>query len=460
MVIAQTPSPQAPQNQPQSAPDQDQNADKSKPLPQVSPEARYDFQSEITFILQHLFPFHSPYAGPDSLRSRSETELTDTYTLYLGARLSPEVEVYVNPELAWGNGIGEGDGLAGYTNGDLIGQGSLRPEPYLARYFVRWRIPLPQHGEKSMREVQIGRAPNMIAGEAAAHRLVVTFGKFAVSDIFDVNAYANSPRQQFMNDAFVNNLAYDLAQETRGYDLGLTVVWIHPTWVIRFGTFAMPTTAGGPDLAYNLSDAHSEQIEGELHARLLGRKNPPLLARLLAYRNVATMGRYSDALAAQPPGAPPDITQVRKHGAVKYGFGLNFEQGLADGGATGVFGRFGWNNGDTESFSYAEADRFLSIGGQLSGARWKRKNDRVGLALAQSDLSGAHKNYLAAGGVGLNLGDGALRYGSERILETYYSYQLSTPIALSLDYQYIANPGYNRDRGPVSVVSLRLYATF
>ncbi len=435
------------------------NPDKSKPLPQVSPEARYDYQGQATFILQNLFKFPSRYEGPSSLPSRNETELSDTYTLFLGARIVHDLEVYVNPELAWGRGIGDDTGLAGYTNGDIIGQGELRPEPYLARYFVRWRIATNKPGVKRTPEVQVGRAPNLIAGNVPADRLIVTFGKFAVSDIFDVNAYANDPRTQFLNDAFVNNLAYDMAQETRGYNLGLALAWVHPTWAVRFGTFAMPTAAGGPDLAYNWTNTHSEQLEGELHAHLLQGKQPPLILRVQAFRNVADMGRYRDALAATP-GMPPDITQVRKAGAVKYGFGLNFEQGLADQGATGVFGRFGWNDGATESFASAEADRSLSLGAQFSGARWKRKDDRVGLALEQSDLSAAHRDYLAAGGQGLTLGDGKLTYGSEQIIETYYSYQFSKPLALTLDYQYISNPGYNRDRGPVSVLSLRLFLAF
>jgi carbohydrate-selective porin OprB len=173
------------------------------------------------------------------------------------------------------------------------------------------------------------------------------------------------------------------------------------------------------------------------------------------------MGRYRDALAqAQGTRDPPDIIAERRRGAAKYGFGLNFEQPLADGGATGLFGRWGWNDGATESFAYAEADRTLTFGGQLSGVHWKRAQDRVGLALVRNGLSTAHRDYLAAGGAGFTIGDGRLRYGTERIFEAYYSYQLSKLLALSLDYQAVQNPGFNRDRGPVSAPSLRLHAEF
>jgi high affinity Mn2+ porin len=434
------------------------------PLPnkvrgQVPFTAKYAIAGEFTYILQHIFTFRSPYAGPNSLLSRNETELTHTYTLYLGARPTPRFEVYLNPELALGNGVSAGEGLAGYSNGDLIGQPSLRPEPYIARFFVRWRIPLRRRdAPKQTQPVQPGT--NLIGGNLPASRLVITAGKFAISDHFDANSYANNARVQFLNNAFINNLAYDKAAETRGYNLGLMVNWVNPGFVLRLGSIAMPTTAGGPDLAYNFANEHSDQLELELHPRLLrGRSAAPLIARLLAYRNVGTMGRYQQSLQAQAAGMAPDIVAVRRSGAIKYGFGLNFEQALGDGGGSGIFGRLGWNDGSTESFSYAEADRFVSFGGQLSGAHWGRPNDVLGVALAQSDLSGAHKAYLEAGGPGLSLGDGRLNYGAEQIAEVYYAYQLSKSASLSLDYQFINTPGYNRDRGPVSLLGLRLHLT-
>lgn len=434
------------------------------PLPnkvrgQVPFTAKYAIAGEFTYILQHVFAFRSPYSGPTSLLSRNETEVTHTYTLYLGARPTPRLEVYLNPELALGNGVSAGEGLAGYSNGDLIGQTSLRPEPYIARFFARWRIPLRGRGAAQQAQaVQPGT--NLIGGDLPASRLVITAGKFAISDHFDVNSYANNARTQFLNNAFINNLAYDKAAETRGYNLGLMANWVNPEFALRLGSTAMPTIAGVPDLAYNFANEHSDQLELELHPRLLrGRAATPLIARLLAYRNVGTMGRYQQSLQAQATGMAPDISAVRRHGAIKYGFGLNVEQTLGDGGSTGLFGRLGWNDGSTESFSYAEADRFVSFGGQLSGAHWGRPDDVIGMALAQSDLSGAHKAYLAAGGPGLSLGDGRLNYGSEQVAEVYYAYQLSKAASLSLDYQCINTPGYNRDRGPVSLLGLRLHLT-
>lgn len=429
----------------------------NKVLGQTPLSAKYGANAEVTYILQNLFPFHSAYSGTNSLPSRRETEVSHSYTLYLWAHPSPRFEVYVNPELALGHGVGDGDGLAAYSDGDLIGQPNFRPQPYLARAFVRWRIPL-QPGKKGSQT--INPANDVVGGHLPASRLVFAVGKIAVSDHIDVNIYANNARTQFLNNAFVNNLAYDKAGDPRGYNHGVVVSLLRPAFAVRFGSVAMPTISGGPNCSYNLRSQHAEHIEIEAHPKLLrGPSAQPMILRFLSYRNVGTMGRYRDALEAAA-GTTPDVTAVRRRGAYKYGFGLNFEQGLSDGGVTGIFGRFGWNDGQTETFSYAEADRVLSFGGQVSGLRWKRPNDILGIAAAQSDLSHAHKDYLAAGGAGLALGDGALSYGSERVAEVYYAYQLTATTSLSPDYQYIRNPGFNRERGPASLLSVRLHLTF
>lgn len=428
----------------------------NKVLGQAPLKVKYGATAEVTYILQSLTPFHSPYSGTNSLISRRETEVSHSYTLYLWAHPSPRFEVYVNPELALGHGISDGDGLGAYSNGDLIGQPNFRPQPYLARAFVRWRVPLQPGGSPKQ---NIKPRNDVVGGNLPASRLVFAAGKMAISDQIDTNAYANNARTQFFNNAFVNNLAYDKAGDPRGYTHGIVVSLIRPGLAVRFGSVALPTVSGGPDVSYNLRSQHAEQLEIETRPKVLAGKTMPLVLRLLAYRNEGTMGSYRDALHAAQ-GMTPDVTAVRRRGAFKYGFGLNFEQGISDGGASGVFGRIGWNNGQTETFSYAEADRVLSFGGQVSGAHWKRASDVLGVAVAQSDLSSAHKYYLAAGGLGLALGDGALSYGSERVAEVYYSYQLTSNASLSPDCQYLRNPGFNRDRGPVFLLSVRLHLTF
>jgi high affinity Mn2+ porin len=432
----------------------------SKPIPGLPSQARYDIQGEITVIGQELLPFRSKYAGANSLPSNGQLDATETGTVYLGARPLPNVEIYANPEVALGNAPGAGRGLAGYLNGDLIGQPTSSGYPYLARGFVRWRIPVRQGKDQPVGREVVGRAPNVIAGPVPQHRLIVTAGKFAATDIFDFNSYANNARTQFINNAFVNNLAYDYAEDSRGYDFGASAVLANPSYAVRFGTFAMPTTPGGDQLHYDLSGSHSEQLEVELNPQVLRTPKPPLTVRLLGYRNVGNMGRYADALAGSTAIPPPSLNGVRSYGTARAGLGINLEQGLADGGATGVFARLGWADGTVETDGFAEADNAFSLGAQISGARWKRKSDYVGLAGGWSGISSTHQEYLAAGGLGFNLGDGALNYGSESVTEAYYLYQATKAMQFTADVQYFGNPGYNRDRGPATAFSLRVRYAF
>jgi len=434
-----------------------------KPGPDKPAEVQsgpFQVNGQLTWIVQNLFKFHSPYqfdssgVGGGSLLSRNEAEISQTYTLYLGARVKRNLEVYIDPEMARGHGVSNAVGVAGYTNGEVIRNPTLSQDPYLARYYVKYIVPTGKGEEK----VEPGQ--NQVTNTRPTHRLTFWAGKMGVSDIFDLNAYANSTRTQFMNWALLNNGAYDYAADTRGYTRGIAVEWINPSFAVRLGSFQMPTVANGIDLAGNIGRNRGDQIELELHPRLLPVKSPATV-RLLAYRNVAHMGDYRKAVAmAQQAGATPDITKAESDGSVKYGFGLNFEAPLGDDGDTGLFGRYSWDDGATESFAYTEIDRALSLGAQISGKRWRRPLDRFGIAFVQNDLSGAHKDYLATGGAGFILGDGRLNYAPEQILEAYYNFQFNKFVGFSTDYQYITNPGYNQDRGPASLLSGRLHLEF
>ena len=146
-------------------------------------------------------------------------------------------------------------------------------------------------------------------------------------------------------------------------------------------------------------------------------------------------------------------------GRTKWGFGLNFDQELSKN--IGLFGRLGWNDGNNETWAFTEIDRTASIGAVAKGTKWKRENDEVGLAYVISGLSTPHKNYLKTGGKGFMLGDGALTYGPEQLAEFYYSAELiKKSLFLSGAYQFIFHPGYNKDRGPVHIVSVRFHVEF
>jgi carbohydrate-selective porin OprB len=300
------------------------------------------------------------------------------------------------------------------------------------------------------------RGMDQLPGNEPGSRVEMKLGKMASTDDFDLNRYANNTRTQFMNWGLINNTAWDFAADTRGYSYGFVVALVEPSWRLAFGSYQMPTTANGSEFDSHLSQARGDNLELTLKPNKLG-----TVVRLIAYRNQARMGDYAEAIAVgHAASATPNITSNERYGRSKHGLGFNIEQPLADDGETGIFLRAGWNDGRTEEFAFTEVDRHVSKGIQVSGIHWGRMDDRLGIAYAWHGLSPGHRDYLAAGGSGFLLGDGKLNYGLEQIFETYYRVRLNQYAQLTPDFQYIRNPAYNRDRGPVEVYSLRLHLMF
>jgi hypothetical protein len=408
----------------------------------------YLLGTQINVIAQDLRPMRSPYEGTNSLTARGDSKISHAYGVYGGVDADHGFQAYLDVEMVRGKGIGRVVGLAGPTNGDVLRQGTanLGSGPYVARAFVRYTRPFSSHERDTL-----NAAPDQIPGTVSADRLEITAGKFAVSDLFDVNRYANSTRLQFLNWSLFQNTAWDFAADTRGYSNGVAIAWVHPVWTIRAGSFQMPRQANGNVFDSDLGRARGDQAELTLTIPRTG-----TIGRILGYVNHARMGDYAEALAI---GASlrqaPDIAADDRPGRKKYGFGVNLEQPITDGGETGAFARFGWSDGKNESFAFTEVDRHISMGAQVSGSHWGRGNDRIGIAGVREGIVAVHKDYLAAGGVGFLLGDGRLTYGPEQILEGYYRLQAGRFLQLTSDVQSIQNPGYNRDRGPALVGSLR-----
>lgn len=263
-----------------------------------------------------------------------------------------------------------------------------------------------------------------------------------------------------MNWDLINNAAYDYAADTRGYTLGIAAEYINPAYTLRLGLFQMPRVANGIDLDGDLAHAHGDQLELEFHPAVIKGKEKATF-RVLGYENHARMGDYREAIAiGQQLGQAPNIVADDRAKRVKYGFSTSIEQPLSDNGDTGLFLRSAWNDGRTESFAYTEAEESVSAGLQVSGNRWKRPKDIWAIAYAQNGLSSAHRDYLAVGGFGFIVGDGRLNYGPEQLVETYYNHVISKGTTLGFDIQCMKNPGYNRDRGPVVVPSVRLHFEF
>ena len=409
--------------------------------------------AQATAIDQWVLPFRSPYRDANSFKANGDDEITQTYGVYLGSRLTTSLQLYLDVEMFKGAAISNATGLGGLTNGDVVRQGAvnLSTDPYIARAYFRYVIPLSPATER------VDRAMDHLPGQDPERRVEIKFGRLASTDDFDQNRYANSTRTQFMNWSLWNNSAWDYPADTRGFDQGIMVAWITPTCAFRGGSYQMHTFANGNTLDEHVWNARGDVVELALQPR----PDWGTVVRLLGYVNQARMGIYRDAIAkAKQTGQTPDIRQDDHPGRIKWGGGLNIEQPLADAGETGVFLRLGYNDGKTESFAFTEVDRLASVGVQLSGGHWRRPTDRVGIAYALDGLSPEHRHYLEQGGAGFVLGDGRLTYGLERILEVYYNWQLLRYVHVSPDYQYIENPGYNRDRGPAHVFGLRVRVSF
>ncbi|HYL21815.1 MAG TPA: carbohydrate porin [Gemmatimonadales bacterium] len=404
---------------------------------------------QINYIAQDLLRLHSPYSGPNSLWAYGDREMSQAYGVYVGGRFGTRLQAYLDVEWIAGNGISGTTGLAGPSDGDVLRQGSidLPKIPYIARAFLRYVVPLGGPDVDTL-----AAAPDQGALAVSARRLELTAGKLAVTDLIDVNRYAGSTRLQFQNWSLFQNTAWDYAADTRGYSVGVAAAWIERRWALRAASFLMPTFANGNILDWDVAHAHGDQVEVTL-----GPANPGTVVRVMAYANHARMGRYAAAiLVAQQTGQPPNIVKDDAPGRTKYGVGVNLEQPLADSGETGLFARFGWADGTNEDFVFTEVDRHASVGIQVAGTHWRRGRDVVGIGFVDHGLSDVHREYLALGGLGFLLGDGRLRYGHERIVEAYYRLQLGPWVQLSPDVQEVWNPGYNQDRGPATILGLRL----
>jgi high affinity Mn2+ porin len=417
--------------------------------------ARYWVSGQANIILQGHLAFPAKYSGPNSLTDWAQSATTHVLTLYTGYELTPTTEVFLDLEDATGDGIGNGNGLAGYSNLDAVrtAQGVvLSKAPYVARFMLRQVISL------SHDRVDADRDELHLATRLPARRIELRVGKFSLADFFDVNTWGSDSHLQFMNWTVDNNGAYDYAADTRGYTDGAIVAYDTRAWTVRFAEALMPKAANGRFLDADLARARAENLEFVARGNLIGHR--PGVFRLLGYLNHGDMGNYQDAIDAYLAAktSTPNIVATRRQGRHRYGFGLNFEQAITP--RLGAFGRLGWSDGRNESFCYTEDDRTMELGAFAPGISWHRPADRAGIAYVMNGIAGAHQRYLALGGLGFLLGDGHLTYGHEKIVETFYTAHLWHGLFASYDFQRIVDPGYNQARGPVAISSGRLHVDF
>ncbi len=417
-----------------------------------SQTARWWVSGQDNIVTQWHPSFDAEYSGPNSFRAVAEHATSNIGTLFTGYQLTGTTEIFMHFEMADGGGISDALGLGGFTDLDVVRNPTLGTTPYLARGMVRQIIPL------SSEMVEAERNPWYLATEVPVRRLELRFGKMGVNDFFDVNDIGSDSHLQFLNWTVDNNGAYDYAADTRGYTIGLLAEYHDRNWAFRFEEALMPKVANGIDLQWNLRKARAENFELELHPAIGGRRATSI--KLLTFINHANMGVYRDANAdfLARKTAQPIITDHPQHTTVKYGFGVNLQEQIKRNAR--AFARFGWNEGQHESYAYTEVDQTFQFGADLAGERWRRKLDKMGAVVVSNAIKKDHQEYLRLGGLGFLLGDGNLNYGRENILEGYYNLHVWRGIYSAFDLQHINNPGYNRDRGPALVSSLRFHLEF
>lgn len=410
---------------------------------------------QATIVDQAYPSFRSPYEGPNSLSGGGQSRETFDLTLYAGVKLWRGAEFWFNPEIDQGFGLNDTHGMAGFPSAESYKEGSIYPYARVQRAFLRQTIDLGGDSEKVDSDI------NQFAGTRSTDRLVLTVGRFGVVDIFDTNKYANNPKTDFLNWSAINAGTFDYAADAWGYTYGAAAEWYRGRWTLRGGIFDLSTTpTGGVSPLGPTLDSTLQQFElvGEIEERheLWGQ---PGKIKITGFLNRGSAGTFADAIAlAQATGLPADITAVRSYTS-RPGVSINLEQGITD--TLGVFARAGWADGNIEPWDFTDVDRTVQAGISLNGKNWGRPDDTIGVMGIVNGITSEHVAFLNAGGLGILVGDGQLtNYGLERIMEAYYSYAVTASMRFTLDYQFVVNPGYNADRGPVNIFAARYHWQF
>jgi len=417
---------------------------KVSPWP-IAPD-NWNVHGQFTLIGQGYPSFRSPYQGTNSLSGTHQIRNTTSATAFVGLRLWDGMEFYVNPELMQGNGLSDTFGLAAYPNGEAQKSGFPYPRLNIARVFVRKTFGLG--GEQETLE----DGPNQLPGKQDVSRITVAAGKMSVIDIFDNNPYAHDPRTNFMNWNMYCCGSYDLTMDKVGYTWGAYAELNQKYWAFRAGYFLMPVISNDNRFDTHIPDRGEYIAELELRYSVAAQ---PGKLRLIGWVNRANAGSYAEAVALPVTSLNyPDIALTRRV-RNNYGFVVNVEQAITQD--FGLFSRASWNAGQTEKMGWTDTDQSLSFGGSLKGTSWGRPNDRIGVSGVVEGLSREARSYFAAGGLGILIGDGALNYRPEKVVEAFYAYSVNKWTTVTFDYQYFVNPAYNADRGPVSIFATRIH---
>ncbi len=445
------PTPEPGSNTPLEAPGNTSASTLSTGGSPASPED-WAIHGQSTFVDQYHPGFASAYRGPNSLDPGSRGDETWDVTAYGGFRPWQGAEIWVNPEVDQGFGLSNTTGLASFSSAEAYKVGAATPYVRVPRLFLRQTIDLGGQTQS------IDPDLNVLGGTQTSNHVVLTIGKFSVVDVFDNNKYAHDSRNDFLNWTVVDAGAFDYAADAWGFTYGASAEWYQNWWVLRAGLFDGSRTPNSSALDTTFGAQFQTVLEAEADYSLFGQAGK---AKLLGYWTRARLATFSELLsyfAANPDGNLVDAESIR-HLRNKFGGSLNFEQPITND--VGAFLRASLSDGRTETYDFTDVDRSLSLGVSVVGNRWGRPSDTVGATFVVNNLSKAHKDYFADGGIGVLIGDGRLtNAGPEQIFEAYYSAGIYKGVEVTGDYQLVNHPAYNVDRGPVDIFAIRLHGQF
>ncbi len=446
--------------------DEDKGKEKDKKL---IPEG-WNFHAQTTLIPSFQPGIGALYSGPNSLGPAADREGTITADLFLGAPLWRGAEFHLDLLMWQGFGLNNSYGLEAFPDADAFKSGTPTPRFVLSHLFVRQTLGFG--GEQE----DVADGFYTLAGKRDVSRFTITAGRLSPMDIFDNNTYNHDPHTQFMSYASTM-LNWDFPSDTIGYSTGIVLEYNEKDWTVRYGWFQMPATPNGytsddrilmwpVEPGERTTDGEFWKQWGmmlELEQRWLIREHPGAI-RLQGWLDEGRWGSYNQATAyllANPPnpnlpqGVETNIPQSLFGFHYKHGFGINWEQEIAKN--IGTFGRLGWQDGQTAPAAFNDANWTVQLGLSFNGAAWRRSGDTFGLCGNLAGISSAQQAFLKAGGMGIQDGDGNLTFAPETSLETYYDFAIGKNCRFALDYQFFANPAFNRDRGPVNVFQARLH---
>jgi len=408
------------------------------------------FHAQTTFTEQFHPAFRSPYVGANSLDPAAEGRETWDATLYGGVRPWDGGELWVNGEVDQGFGLSNTLGVSGFPSGEAYKVGKAVPYLKLPRLFFRQTIGLGGESENVDPDL------NQLGGAHDKNRIVLTIGKYSVIDVFDHNAYSDDPRHNLLNWAIIDQGTFDYAANAWGYTYGAAAEWYQDWWTLRAGIFDLSNVPNSTRLEEAVLRQFQIVTEAEERHTLWGESGS---VRLLAFLSHGRMGLFKDAIALSDATHEPASTALVRHLHVRAGIGMSADQSLTDD--LGAFLRAGYADPSREPYEFTDYDASVSGGLALHGKSWGRADDTVDLAFEIGGISREHADYFDHGGLGILSGDGKLPHrGLEKIVELQYQYAPFKWLAVSPDYQFVIDPAFNRDRGPVSILGIRLHAEY